>query len=153
MARNLFVFLHLVGVVLFIGGFLSALLLHARANRTRDQRLIGYSFSVIDFNDKWFTPFSILLIMGGGFGAAAEAGLPIVGTGWIFWPLILFGFTGLLFVFRALPLQNRIVRLAQADTFDWAAYDKLSRSWTRVAVPSFLIVAVAFVLMVFKPDI
>lgn len=155
MIYRLYVFLHLVGVVVFFGGFAASLFAKARAERTRDPKIIGYTFSLINFNDKWFTPFSIVLILVGGFGAALMAGLPVVGTGWILWSLVLFGVSGLIFVFRALPLQHRIERMtgggASSGDFDWSSYQELSRSWTRWATGAFLIVVGAFVLMVFKP--
>ncbi len=155
MIYHLYLFLHLVGVVLFFAGFSAALFLKARAERTRDLKILAYTFSLINFNDTWFTPLSILLILAGGFGAAIMAGLPVVGTGWIFWSLVLFGGSGLIFVFRALPLQHRLEKMtggaAASEAFDWTRYRQLSRSWTRWATSAFLIVVGAFVLMVFKP--
>lgn len=155
MIYRLYIFLHLVGVVVFFGGFAASLFMKARAERTRNPEILSYTFSLINFNDKWFTPPSILFILVGGFGAALMAGLPVVGTGWIFWSLVLFGVSGLIFVFKALPLQHRIERMtgggASSAAFDWTSYQKLSRSWTKWAAAAFLIVTSAFVLMVFKP--
>jgi len=157
MLYQTFIFLHLVGVVLFFSGFTASLFVKSRADQSRDPRILHYSFSLINFNDKWFTPLSILLILVGGIGAAILAGLPIVRTGWIFWSLVLFGVSGLIFVFRALPLQHRIEKLAaegvSSGAFDWPGYQGLSRSWTRWATTAFLMTVGAFVLMVFKPGI
>ena len=155
MMYNVYIFLHLVGVILFLGGFLASLFLKMRAERTRNSGILAYSFSLINFNDKWFTPLSVLLILIGGFGAAARSGLSIFGTGWIFWSLILFGISGLIFVFKALPLQHQIEKLtgkgASAEEFDWQSYQKLASSWMTWAVIALFIVLGAFVLMVFKP--
>jgi uncharacterized membrane protein len=155
MTYDIFVFVHLVGVVLFFAGFSASLFLRVRAERARDPKIIAYSFSLINFNDKWFTPPAVVLIVAGGFGAALVAGIPVVGTGWILWSLVLFGVSGLIFLFRALPLQKRIERLAAQDSdlgeFDWAGYRALSSVWSRWATTAFLAVVVAFVLMVFKP--
>ena len=155
MIYDILVFVHLVGVVLFFAGFSSSLFLRFRADRARDPKIIAYSFSLINFNDKWFTPLAILLIVAGGFGAAIVAGLPVFGTGWILWSLVLFGVSGLIFLLRALPLQHRIERLAAAKSefgeLDWTNYRAVSSVWARWATTAFLAVVVAFVLMVFKP--
>ncbi len=60
MVYHLFVFLHLVGVVFFVSGFVVGLLLRTSANRSRDRSTILYSFSIINYNDKRFMPTSIL---------------------------------------------------------------------------------------------
>ena len=86
-----------------------------------------------------------------------DSELPVFGTGWIFWSLVLFGISGLIFVFRALPLQNRLEKItaggASSGAFDWPGYQELARSWTRWATAAFLVVVGAFVLMVFKPEL
>ncbi len=145
--------LHIVGVILFFAGFVGALLSQRFADRTQDPRIVAHTFRVMNFSDRWLTPIAIILILLGGFGAASRAGLPIVRTGWIFWSLVLFGISGVIFVARALPLQLRIENLATGDPneFDWDAYRNLSRSWSRWAHLAFVAVLVALVMMVFRP--
>jgi len=155
MLYRTYVFLHLVGVVVFFSGFTASLFLKVRAERTGDLKILAYTFSLINFNDKWFTPASVLMILGGGFAAALTSGIPIAGTGWILWSLVLYGLSGLIFVTRALPLQQRLERMTKdapsSVGFDWARYKKASVSWTRWATTAFLAVVGAFALMVFKP--
>jgi uncharacterized membrane protein len=157
MAYRLFLFLHLTGVVVLFAGFAAALFLKGTAERSDDPRIVSYVFSMITLNDKWATPVSILLILGGGFGAAVVARMPVVGTGWILWSLVLFGVSGLIFVFRSLPLQRRIETcLVEANSKQVAGqsdYQRLSRSWSRWAVPAFLLLVAAFTLMVIQPTL
>lgn len=155
MLYRVYLLLHLMGVILFFGGFVAALLAKAFADRAHDPRIAAHTFRMINFNDKWFTPLSVVLILVGGFGTAGIAGLPVVETGWIFWSLVLFGVSGLIFVFRALPLQHRLERTAQtgveANDFDWARYQRQARTWSRWAYLAFFAVLVALVLMVLQP--
>jgi uncharacterized membrane protein len=146
---------HIVGVILFFAGFIGALLSQRFADRTQDHRIVAHTFRVMNFNDRWLTPIAIILILVGGFGAASRAGLSVVRTGWIFWSLVLFGISGVIFVARALPLQQRIEKLAGAATseFDWVAHGRLSRSWSRWAHLAFVAVLVALVMMVFRPHL
>jgi len=152
---DFYIFLHLVGVVIFIGGFAASLFAKGRAESTRDPKILSHTYALINFNDKWFTPLSIVFILSGGFAASFAAGLPIVETGWILWSLVLYGISGIIFVLRALPLQHRLERMTSTspspEAFDWASYDHLSRAWTRWASAAFVLVIGAFVLMVFKP--
>jgi len=152
-----FVFLHLVGVVLFFSGFSASLFLKFRADQTGERRILAHTLTQMNFNDRWLTPPAILLILVGGFGAAEVGGLSVTATGWLLWPLILFGISGAIFAGQALPLQLRLERLMSApdasEGVDWAGYRDLSRRWTRWATVAFLLVSIAFVLMVFKPDI
>jgi uncharacterized membrane protein len=147
--------LHLAGVILFFAGFFGALLSQRFADRTHDSRIVAHTFRVMNFNDRWLTPVAIILILLGGFGAASRAGLSVVGTGWIFWSLVLFGISGVIFLTRALPLQLKIENLARRDPseFDWDAYGRLSRSWSRWAQSAFVAVLVALVLMVLRPHL
>jgi len=155
MTYRLYMLLHLTGVVVFLGGFLAALFLAITASRIGNRSIRAYAFTVINYNDKWFTPLAVLLIVGGGFGASSAAGLPVVGTGWILWSLGLFILSGLIFVLRALPLQREIESLLggieSAEDVDWSDYDGLVSTWKMWAIAAFLLVTTAFVLMVLKP--
>ena len=153
MAHRVYNLLHIVGVILFFAGFFGALLSQRFVDRTRDPRIVAHTFKIMNFNDRWLTPVSIVLILIGGFGAASRAGLSVVQTGWIFWSLVLFGISGVIFLALALPLQHKIEEMATSgqDEFDWAAYGHLSRSWSRWAHLAFVAVVVALVMMVFKP--
>ena len=147
--------LHIVGVILFFAGFVGALLSQRFADRAQDPRIVAHTFKIMNFNDRWLTPVSIVLILVGGFGAASRAGLSLVQTGWILWSLVLFGISGVIFLARALPLQHKIEEMATSgqDEFDWAAYGRLSRAWSKWAHLAFVAVLVALVLMVFRPSL
>ncbi len=157
MRYEAFILIHLIGVVLFFSGFSGSLFMKMRAERTGDPRILAHTFAAMNVQDKWFTPLSILLIMVGGFGSASLAGLSVTGTGWIFWSLVLYGFSGLIFVLRALPLQHRIETLLSdgiaSGELDWGGYQTLAKSWNFWAILAFTMVTITFVLMVLKPTL
>ena len=76
------VFIHLVGVVLFLGGFSASLFLKFRADQKADRRILAHTLAQMNFNDRWLTPTAIVLIMIGGLGAARVSGLSVTATGW-----------------------------------------------------------------------
>src|SRR3712207_8536045 len=53
-------------------------------------RSIAHTLEGIIRSDRWFTIPGVVLILGFGVGAAAIAGLPLLGTGWIWQSIALF---------------------------------------------------------------
>ena len=149
------VLVHLVGVILFFGNLTAAFLLTSHIKRSKNVAVIAHTFRLVNFGDRWLTPFSIVAMLGGGMAASVQAGIPVVGTGWIFWSLVAFGISGLVFTFRVLPLQIRIARIAEegvsSNAIDWEHYRRILHGWKRAAHLATLAAIVAVVIMVFKP--
>lgn len=146
---------HIVAVVLFLGNITTGAFWKAHADRTGDPRIIRHTLEGIIRSDRWFTVPGVVVILLGGFGAAGVARLPLLGTGWIFWSLVLFTISGVAFMSRVVPLQKRMARLA-ADAsasggFDWATYRAWSRGWAVWGAVATLAPFAAMGLMVFKP--
>src|SRR5687768_12726355 len=102
-----FKLLHIAAVILFLGNIITGLFWKAHADRTRDPRVIAHTFLGIIRSDRWFTLPGIVAILIGGFGAAIVGRIPILGTGWILWSIVLFSLSGLAFSFRVAPLQTQ----------------------------------------------
>jgi uncharacterized membrane protein len=150
----LFKLLHIVAVVLFLGNIITGLFWKFHAEGTRDPKIIAHTFEGISRSDRWFTIPGVILILIGGFGAAILGKFPILGTGWIFWSIVLFTISGLAFQFRIAPLQERIATLARAGgEFDWNQYHALARSWEIWGAVATLAPVIAVVLMVVKPQL
>jgi uncharacterized membrane protein len=81
----------------------------------------------------------------------------MLGTGWIFWSIVLFSLSGLAFGVRVAPLQRELLSLAQAGVdsakMDWPRYRQLSRRWEAWGVFALLTPLVALALMVLKPSL
>lgn len=147
--------LHVLSVVLFLGNIITGLFWHAHAARTRDPRLLAHTMDGIIRSDRLFTGPGVGLIIVTGLATAMVGKVPILGTPWILWSLILFAIAGVVFMARIAPLQRQLCALAQhgADRgdFDWERYKAGARSWERWGALATITPIAALVLMVLKP--
>ena len=146
--------LHIAAVIAFLGNILTGLFWHAHAARTRDPRLLAYTMDGIIRSDRLFTVPGVVVIIATGVLAAINGGFPILRTGWIAWTLLLFGTSGLIFMFLVAPMQRQLLALARAGSeagFDYAAYQRLARRWEIWGAAALLTPAAGLVLMVLKP--
>lgn len=148
MSRPTLLFLHLLGVILLFGTYITAFTTKTFGERTGDPRILGHVYHVMNGVDRILTPVAVVLLLASGFALAARGGIPVVETDWLLWSLILFGITGLLFVVRALPIQRRLERLLADGEHQPAAYEDLARRWVGWAGTSFLLTIVILYLMI-----
>ena len=96
-----------------------------------------------------------MAILISGVALAIQGGFPLLRTGWILWPIILFAISGLAFMFRVAPLQRQLHALARAGAergdFDLAAYRNLATTWERWGTVALLTPLAALVIMTLKP--
>ena len=149
--------LHLIAVVMFLGNISTGIFWKEHADRTRDPRLIAHAIEGIILSDRLFTIPGVVLILVGGVSAAIIGGYPILRTGWILWSIGLFSISGAAFGMWVAPLQRRMATLmragAESGAPDWAAYQRLSRTWAISGAAALLAPAAALVLMVLKPSL
>lgn len=147
--------LHIVGVVMFLGNITTGIFWKEHADRTRDPRLIAHALAGIIASDRLFTVPGVLLILAAGIIAAIVGHIPLLGTGWVLWGIVLFTLSGIAFMGRVAPLQKRMLKLMRAGAEngnpDWAAYAKLSRAWALSGAVALLLPLMVLALMVFKP--
>lgn len=148
---------HVFAVVIFLGNIITGLFWKAHADRTRDPRFIAHTFSGIIRSDRWFTIPGVIGIVVLGVAAAIVGRFPMLGTGWIFWSIVLFTVSGLSFGLRVAPLQRELLSLAQAgidaEGIDWSRYRHLSRRWEAWGAFALLTPLLAMALMVLKPSL
>lgn len=148
-------FLHICGVVAFLGNITTGIFWHVHALKTGNPALIAHTMEGIMRTDRLFTMPGVFLIVLSGVAAAMTGGLPILGTGWILWTLVLFTISGVVFMIRLAPLQRRMHELAVAGaataTFDIAAYRSLTRQWLLWGTIATLTPLAGVALMVLKP--
>ncbi len=147
--------LHILGVVMFVGNITTGVFWHAHAERTRNPRLLAHAMDGVIRSDRWFTMPGVVVIIATGVVAAINGNLPILGTGWILWGLILLGVSGLVFMFRLAPLQRKLRDFAQAGaasgSFDFDAYSRIAMQWKVWGTVATLAPLLALVVMVLKP--
>lgn len=148
-------FIHVFGVILFLGNIITGAFWHTHALVKGDPAFLAHTIEGIIRADRLFTIPGVALLIVGGFGAAAIGGLPILGTGWIFWSLVLFIISGVVFMVRLAPLQRRMRELALTGTatgsFDLAAYRTIASQWAAWGIAATLTPLAAAVLMILKP--
>ena len=145
--------LHVVSVVLFLGNILTGVFWKRHGDRgdlaARRSALTGLIAA-----DRVFTIPTVFAIIATGIANALLAHIPILGTPWILWGIILFGVSGAVFGARVGPLQKKLlanVEAGLAGNWNETAYRELSAQWLFwgwVATAAPLIVVF---LMVFKP--
>ena len=148
-------FFHIVGVILFVGNITTGVFWKAHADKSRDPKIIAHALDGILRSDRLFTLPGVFIVLVSGFAAAIVAGLPLLRTMWIAGGLGLFTITGIVFTARVAPIQRQMRDLARSSTdamsFDWPAYQQLSRGWAIWGSIALLAPALAAALMVFKP--
>jgi uncharacterized membrane protein len=145
---------HVFAVALFLGNIMTGVFWRFHAERSGDPKFIGHTFEGITRSDRFFTIPGVLLIILSGVWAAYEGGLPLLRTGWIFWSLVLFALSGVIFGTWLGPLQRQIAALARASgPFDEAKFKVLAKRWDFWGVLATLAPLIALVLMVLKPEV
>ena len=148
--------LHIVSVVVFLGNILTGLFWAAHAHRTRDFSIIASTFEGIIRSDRFFTTPGVIGILVSGFATAVVAGLPLLSTGWIFWPIVLFSISGAAFGLRIAPLQRQLHALtstSETGEDSWEHYVVLYRKWELWGWVAICTPATALVIMVLKPSL
>ncbi len=147
--------IHIVSVTMFLGNITTGIFWKEHADRTRDPRTIAHALEGIIGSDRWFTIPGVIGIIGAGIGTAIVGHLPILGTGWILWAIVLFTISGVAFMTQVGPLQKKMAKLmrdsAASGTPDWDAYKRMSAAWGFWGAVALIAPAIALVLMVVKP--
>ena len=149
--------LHIISVIAFLGNITTGLFWHGHAARTRDPRLLAHAMEGIIRSDRFFTVPGVIGIIVSGVAAAIYGNLPLLGTDWILWTLVLFSISGLVFMFRVAPLQRQLRALAadgaQSGAFEYARYHALAVRWEIWGAVALLAPVGGLVLMVLKPNL
>jgi uncharacterized membrane protein len=145
--------IHIIFVILFLGNITIGLFWKMIAEKTKDADKIAFAFKGIIKADRYFTMPGVIGITLFGVGLAMHAKLPILGTGWILWSIILFIISGIAFMAKLVPLQKKLAALASdKEKFNWEEYHKLSKQWDFWGYIALLTPWIATVLMVIKPN-
>jgi len=146
--------LHVLSVVLFLGNIITGVFWKFHGDRTGTLPARAHALEGIIRSDRWFTMPGVTAIIITGVWMALDAHLPLLGTAWILWSLILFGISGASFSIFVAPLQKKLLANVQsgiAGTWNQAEYQKLSRAWELWGAVATLTPIVALFLMVTKP--
>lgn len=144
---------HLIAVMIFLGNIITGLFWMSFAVKTKDVKIINHTMKGIIKADRYFTIPGVLIITAGGIMAAVHASLPLLRTGWIFWSIVMFSISGIVFSIMLVPLQKKIYRLSleQEETpFNWEVFHKAYCAWDIWGLIAILTPLAAFAMMVLK---
>lgn len=148
--------LHVGGVVIFIGIIVTALLWQRVASRSENRVVIAHTYHMLNRFDVSITPLTVATIAVTGVLLVRLENLPVLDTGWLFWSLVAWGVSGILFATILFPLQRRLER--EANEHDrWidsrTGYANLAKRWAYWAHLTLAGIVIAFVLMILKPPL
>lgn len=143
--------LHIFAVIIFLGNIITGLYWMRKADKTNNLSIISFTMKGIISSDQLFTIPGVIIITIGGIGAAMHGGIPLLKTGWIFWSLVLFTLSGLVFSWKLAPLQKKIYHLTVKDNiFNEDLYHSYLKQWENWGLVALLTPVGALIMMVMK---
>jgi uncharacterized membrane protein len=146
--------IHLLAVVAFLGNIMTGLFWMRFAVMTKDLKIIHHTAKGIIRSDRIFTIPGVIIITAGGFFAAIGAGIPLLRTGWIFWPIVLFSLSGVFFAYKVAPLQGKMKRYLEEslliDSYEEQKFNLLLRQWEFWGMMALATPVISFFMMILK---
>lgn len=150
---NLWLTLHVLGVVLFVGNIVTAAFWKVRADLENNPAIIHSTVKNVMLADYVFTLPGLVLIVVSGIVMAVQAGMPMSGLNWLMVSLILFAVTGAVWLAVLIPLQRGMIRHSaqclESGTIS-QAYRQASRYWAIFGIAATLLPVIILFLMVSK---
>ena len=146
--------LHIIGVVVLLGNVTITAYWKVLADRTSDARLVAHAQQGVTVADWIFTLAGIVLILVGGYGAAANAGFSLTGPLWLVIGQLLFAVSGLVWLCVLVPIQIRQARVARSlarEAILPSQYRRDSRRWLVWGIVATVPLVAAIYVMVAKP--
>lgn len=147
-------FVHVLGVVLLVGNVTVTAVWKVFADRSNNPVIVAFAQRLVTVTDFSLTALGILLILVGGFGAAAAIGVSPVTTTWVIIGEVLFGVSGMIWLLILIPLQIRQARMARAFAADRvipAAYREAASRWLVWGIVATLPLLMGIWVMIAKP--
>lgn len=142
---------HIFAVILFLGNIITGLFWMRMADKTNDLSVISFTMKGIIKLDRWFTIPGVIVITAGGILAAIRGGYPLLRTGWIFWSIVMFTLSGIIFSWKLVPLQKKIFHLTRnKENFDKHLYQSGLKEWDLWGLIAVLTPVAAMIMMVLK---
>lgn len=145
--------IHIFAAIVFLGNIYTGLFWIHQAHKTGNLAIIHNAFESLIKSDKYFTLPGILLIIIAGIGAAIQAHYSLLRTGWIFWSIVLFSASGVVFGWKLIPIQKKIYQLtlgSDKDNFPWKYHNSLYHKWWIWGIAAIAAPIIAMVLMILK---
>lgn len=150
----LFKIIHLLAVVAFLGNITIGLFWMKWAYKAKNAGYLQHTVKGIIAADKIFTLPGVLVIVAGGIAAAIKGGYPMLSTGWIFWSIVLFTLSGIIFMTKVGPLQTKMKNYLEQSTinnnYEEPKFVEYMKAWELWGTLSLVTPLLAFLLMILK---
>jgi uncharacterized membrane protein len=156
MSREAWLWLHVLGAILFLGNIVVTALWKVLADRTRSPAVVAFAQRLVTTTDVAFTAPGIVLIVVSGQVLAGELGGVFGGPTWLTMGWSLFVASGAVWLLVLVPIQavqhGMARRFASEDVVP-ERYWRLSALWAVVGAVATVLPLATLYLMVLKPDL
>jgi uncharacterized membrane protein len=154
MNYTLLKFLHVFGVLLFLGNIIVTAVWKAMADRSRDPAVVAFGQRLVTVTDFAFTAPGAILVLFTGMMMIEPLGVGFNDVRWLRLGLDLFLTSGVIWLVALVPLQIKQARMARAFPTEGIPerYWKLGRWWMGFGLVATLLPLVNLYLMVAKPQ-
>jgi uncharacterized membrane protein len=149
MSYLIFKLIHVFAVIFFVGNIVIGVFWKNHGDKSGDVKIIAHTLRGIIKADKIFTMPAVAFLILAGFGAMGIGYLPFE-TGWIMWGFIMILISGAAFMAKVVPIQKKLLKIAEAETFDKQLYDQVSKEWNLWGSIATIAPIIAVILMVLK---
>ncbi|MEQ8392857.1 MAG: DUF2269 family protein [Thalassospira sp.] len=148
-------FIHVLGVILFLGNIIVSAVWKMQADRTRNPVIIAFACRLVNMTDLLFTAFGSALIVIGGIGLFHATGIAISDAPHLTIGISLFGMAAVLWITGLLPLQIYMSKLAEravneSETEMPQSYEKCRKLWNIIGVTAVLLPMGALYFMIYR---
>ncbi|MEQ8286799.1 DUF2269 family protein [Thalassospira sp.] len=148
-------FIHVLGVVLFLGNIIVSAVWKMQADRTRNPVIIAFACRLVNMTDLLFTAFGSALIVIGGIGLFHATGIAISDAPHLTIGISLFGMAAVLWITGLLPLQIYMSKLAGRAVNEGAtgmpqSYEKCRKLWNIIGITAVLLPMGALYFMIYR---
>lgn len=148
-------FVHVLGVVLFLGNIIVSAVWKTQADRTGNPVVIAFACRLVNMTDLLLTAFGSALIVIGGIGLFHATGISISDSPHLTIGIGLFGMAAMLWVTGLLPLQIYMSKLAAktvsaGETEMPAKYERSRKLWNIIGGIAVLLSLGALYFMIFR---
>jgi len=147
--------IHIAAATIFFTNAVVGMILERRSLATADKRIILYTYNTVTFLDSLLSAPLIILSLMGGLSLSFRLG-ELMQIGWLSISFLLFLLSGLVWVITDIPTQYKVKRLIASihpdDLTLPAELIQIMKLRWWIGILGVLPLVVAFILMVYKPD-
>jgi uncharacterized membrane protein len=154
-SHDAWLFIHILGVVLFLGNIVVTAVWKVLADRTKSPAVVAFAQRLVTTTDFAFTAPGAVFIIVSGQVMAGDFGGVFGGPAWLAVGWSLFVASGVIWLAALVPIQVMQARLARRfanESTVPSRYWRLSTLWSIFGALATVLPLIALYFMVFKPE-